>query len=129
LIDWTKVRHFTAGEFVCKCGCGGNAVQPGLIYRLDELRSQYAKPIVITSGYRCPDHNARVSSTGRTGPHTTGLAADIGVSGRDAVALLRLALQAGFTGIGVQQKGVGRFIHLDMIPDSHAAKRPWIWSY
>ena len=128
MTDWGRVKHFRAEEFACKC-CGGNSIQPGLVYRLDELRMAYGKPILITSGYRCPEHNQRVSTTGATGPHTTGLAVDIGVSGREAVTVLRLALDLGFTGIGLQQKGVGRFIHLDMIPDSHAHKRPWCWSY
>ncbi len=129
MIDWHQVRHFQASEFACRCGCGGNAIQPGLVYKLDELREAFGKALVVTSGYRCPDHNERVSTTGRTGPHTTGLAADIAVSGRDAVTVLRLALAAGFGGIGVQQKGGGRFLHLDLIPDSRSHKRPWIWSY
>jgi hypothetical protein len=42
---------------------------------------------------------------------------------------MRLAIAAGFTGLGCQQKGAGRFLHLDLIPDSYAHKRPWIWSY
>jgi uncharacterized protein YcbK (DUF882 family) len=57
------------------------------------------------------------------GMHTTGLAADIGVSGAEAVQVLRLALEAGFKGIGVQQKGNGRFIHVDM------RETPTVWSY
>jgi uncharacterized protein YcbK (DUF882 family) len=99
------------------------------VFKLDELRYMFGKPLTITSGYRCPAHNQSVSTTGATGPHTTGLAADIGISGRDAVVVLRMALQVGFTGIGVQQKGGGRFLHVDLIPDSFGAKRPWIWSY
>jgi uncharacterized protein YcbK (DUF882 family) len=129
MIDWRKVDHFQAGEFACRCGCGLEGIQPALVFKLDELREAYGKPLIITSGYRCQHHNMSVSTTGPTGPHTTGLAADIGVSGRDAVVVLRLALQAGFTGIGVQQKNGGRFLHLDLIPDSFGAKRPWIWSY
>ena len=128
MIDWNQVEHFKAGEFACR-HCDANLIQPGLVFKLDELREAFGKPMTVTSGYRCPEHNQAVSTTGPTGPHTTGLACDIGVSGRDAVVVLRLALQAGFTGIGVQQKGGGRFIHLDLIPDSFSAKRPWIWSY
>lgn len=44
--------------------------------------------------------------------------------------LLDAALQAGFMGIGVNQKGgSGRFIHLDDIEDSPDRPRPTIWSY
>ena len=129
MTDWSSVRYFHQSEFACKCGCGVEGIQPGLVYKIDELRHQFGKPLIITSGYRCPLHNRNVSSTGESGPHTTGLAADVGVSGRDAVAVLKLALGLGFTGIGVQQKGGGRFLHLDLIPDSFAARRPWLWSY
>lgn len=129
MIHWTQVEHFTAGEFACQCGCGDNRIQAGLVFKLDELRTRFGKPLVVTSGYRCPRHNARVSTTGEAGPHTTGLAVDIGVSGRDAVVVLRLALELAFTGIGVQQRGGGRFLHLDLIPNQHGHKRPWIWSY
>jgi hypothetical protein len=51
------------------------------------------------------------------------LAVDLGVQGAEAVAVLRLALGLGFTGIGVQQKGAGRFLHLDL------RREPTIWSY
>ena len=129
MIDWASVRYFKPAEFQCRCGCDQNLIQPGLVYTLDELRHEYGKPLTITSGYRCPAHNSNVSSTGANGPHTTGLACDVGVSGRDAYVVLRMAFKHGFTGIGVQQKGGGRFIHLDLIPDSYAAKRPWVWSY
>ena len=37
--------------------------------------------------------------------------------------VLRLALDANFTGIGIQQKGHGRFVHLDI------REHPAIWSY
>jgi zinc D-Ala-D-Ala carboxypeptidase len=39
---------------------------------------------------------------------------------------LRLAFKLGFTGIGVQQKGSGRFIHLDTM---EGGTRPTVWSY
>lgn len=132
MIDWNQVEHFKPSEFACRgenCCGGSNLIQPGLVFRLDDLREKFGKPLLITSGYRCPIHNARVSTTGANGPHVSGLACDVGVAGRDAIVVLRLALQIGFTGIGVKQHGVGRFLHLDLIPDSIHAKRPWIWSY
>jgi hypothetical protein len=42
---------------------------------------------------------------------------------------MRLALAKGFTGIGVQQKGGGRFIHLDNLPNGPGQPRPTVWSY
>lgn len=96
---------------------------------LDDLRHRYGKPLVVSSGYRCPDHNVKVSSTGRTGPHTTGHAADLLVDRGDAFRLLKIALAMRFTGIGFQQKGVGRFIHLDDLPNLIGQPRPTIWTY
>ena len=94
---------------------------------LQALRTAYGKPITITSGYRSPAHNTLVSATGRTGPHTTGKACDIAVARADAWALLRLICADGrFTGIGINQKGAGRFIHIDMLT---AGPRPTLWSY
>jgi zinc D-Ala-D-Ala carboxypeptidase len=60
------------------------------------------------------------------GAHASGLACDIGVQGEEAHRLLALALEAGFTGIGVQQKGSGRFLHLDTLEGRFT---PTVWSY
>ena len=32
-------------------------------------------------------------------------------------------------GIGVNQKGASRFIHLDDLDQSDSHTRPWVWSY
>lgn len=122
-------KYFKLEEFTCKCGCGGNKIDPVFVQKLDTLRGLYGKPLVVTSGYRCPDHNARVSATGRAGPHTTGHAADLAVARGDAYLLLKEALSLGFTGIGVQQKGGGRFLHLDDLPSAPGQPRPTVWSY
>ncbi|MEO5330361.1 MAG: D-Ala-D-Ala carboxypeptidase family metallohydrolase, partial [Magnetococcus sp. THC-1_WYH] len=52
--------------------------------RLENLRREFNRPMPVSSGYRCPMHNARVSKTGFSGPHTTGQAVDIVISGEDA---------------------------------------------
>lgn len=125
----TGWRHFNIGEFACQCGCGQNLIDHQFVTELDELRHRLGYPLSITSGYRCPDHNAKVSSTGRTGPHTTGRAADIGVDRIRAYEVLQTALLMKFTGIGVQQKGGSRFIHLDNLPNAPGQPRPTCWSY
>ena len=43
---------------------------------LDPLREEYGKPIIVTSGYRCPRLNAIVGST-PSSQHVKGEAADI----------------------------------------------------
>lgn len=101
-------------------------MHPDFLDDLQALRTAFGAAMPVTSGYRCPEHNAKISKTGPTGPHTTGRAVDIGLGGASALVLVKLALEHGFTGLGVNQKGVGRFIHLDKIIDG---PRPNIWSY
>jgi zinc D-Ala-D-Ala carboxypeptidase len=100
--------------------------------QVETLRVMYGKPLRVTSAARCPEYNAKVSSTGRTGPHTTGRAIDFAVSGSDAFKLLALALSMpGFSGIGVQQKGphASRFLHFDDLTNTPGQPRPFIWGY
>lgn len=127
-MNWGAVEFFKPEEFACRC-CGVEKMQPDLVYALDKLRRDFGRPIRISSGYRCPKHNAAVSSTGSAGPHTTGSAADLAVSGRDCYVLLRLALIQRFTGIGVHQRGNSRFLHLDTLHDAPGQPRPWVWTY
>jgi uncharacterized protein YcbK (DUF882 family) len=116
--------HFTSTELACKCGCG-MLPAPDFMAKVQALRDELGFALPVTSAARCPAHNAAVSATGRAGPHTTGRAIDIGVRGDRAVALVKAALNHGFTGIGIAQKGVSRFIHLDDLQEG----RPTIWSY
>lgn len=116
-MDWSKIAHFTEAEFRCKCGCGRADMDQQFVERLDSVREYLERPLIISSGYRCPDHNEAVSSTGRNGPHTTGKAADIKISrGFARTALTTFCLR--FSGIGINQKGPdsGRFIHVDDLP-------------
>ena len=118
-------KYFTRDEFKCKCGKCVNMIQDEFIEQMDSLREKYGKPIFVNSGYRCPSHNNEVSSTGFNGPHTTGRAGDFKIDRGDAVHLLELALAIPyFKGFGVNQKGLGRFLHLDASRDTRT-----IWSY
>lgn len=120
-IQWADYPNFTEAEFRCR-HCGKQEMKPEFLSRLQALRSAYGRPMSITSGYRCPDHPIEKAKP-TPGMHSTGLACDVGVDGKDAFDLLRLAFGLGFSGIGVQQKGTGRFIHLDL------RSAPTIWSY
>jgi uncharacterized protein YcbK (DUF882 family) len=126
--DWVRWPHFTEAEMRCK-GTGRCLMDPAFMDRLEALRQAFAKPMPITSGYRAPEYNVRVSSTGLDGPHTTGRAVDVRVTGADALRLVSLAVAHGFTGIGVSQKGGARFIHLDDLTPGGRHPRPTLWSY
>ena len=127
--QWDRGRwpNFTPREFACR-GTGRLLVAPALLDALEALRARLGRPLAVSSGYRAPEHNRLVSSTGPAGPHTTGLAADIAIDGEAALRLVGHAVALGFTGIGVSQKGAGRFIHLDLL-SGPAFPRPTIWSY
>jgi zinc D-Ala-D-Ala carboxypeptidase len=120
--------HFTAAELACKCGCGMLPAQD-FMDKVEALRVRAGFPFRVTSAARCPEHNAKVSATGRSGPHTTGRAIDIGAQGLHGWLLLKMALEDGFSGIGVNQKGNSRFIHLDDLPNAAGQPRPTTWSY
>jgi zinc D-Ala-D-Ala carboxypeptidase len=111
-------------------GTGAKYMDSTFLQMLDQLREKCGFPLEISSGYRSPEYNAAVSKTGENGPHTTGKAADIKVSGTNAYILLKHAFAMGFTGIGISQKGAhqSRFIHLDIL-GSDQGPRPVVWSY
>lgn len=115
-------KYFTQAEFKCK-HCGKCEMDQAFLDKINKLREEYGQSLVVTSGYRCPEHPAERIKVGKSGMHTTGKAADFAVEGANAQRLLMLALQHGFTGVGVQQKGGGRFIHLD------TRDTPALWSY
>lgn len=74
--------HFKKREFTCKC-CGklpSEGIDPLLIARLECLRTYFKRPIIITSGYRCEKHNARIGGA-RGSLHREGKAADIKIPG------------------------------------------------
>lgn len=125
-MDWSRWPNFSESEFRCS-HTGKCRMHAGFMDRLQQLRTRYGRPMVITSGYRDASHpiEARKASPGA---HATGRAADIAVDRGDAYALLKLALELGFTGIGINQKGSGRFIHLDDLQGGDHL-RPTIWSY
>jgi len=118
--------YFTDAEMACR-HCGRLEMDEAFMERLGRLRAFLRFSMPVSSGFRCPYYNNEVSSTGREGPHTTGKAADILISGAMASILLREAMAFGFTGIGLRQSGPTdkRFIHLDTMP------RPYqtIWTY
>ncbi len=128
MMDWNLSTYFTQYEFKCS-HTGECDMDPEFIRKLNELRTAFGKPMKITSGYRHTTHPIeRKKKT--PGAHTTGQAADIAVSREDAFHLLRIALNTGvFNGIGIQQKGSGRFIHLDTLITTSTRPRPTVWSY
>ncbi len=77
-------RHFAAAEFNCRDGqVVPDDILPNvkqLALELEVLRRFIKRPIVIVSGWRSPQHNARVKGAALS-QHMTGRAADLRVYG------------------------------------------------
>ena len=121
-----ETLNFKHKELTCKCGCGREIEDEVFMYNLQRLREMLGVPMVLSSAYRCPEYNDKVSNTGFGGPHTIA-AVDVLVYGEHAHRLLWMAMACGFTGIGISQKGpwAARFIHIDRLREG----RPWVWTY
>lgn len=122
---WDSLANFSRPEFVCKCGCGRAEMHAAVMQSLQQLRTHVGRPFNITSGYRCPDHDARVSGRGA---HVSGCAVDIQASGDLALAIMENARRFGFDRIGAAQFGphAQRFIHLDQWSGGTS---PAFWTY
>jgi zinc D-Ala-D-Ala carboxypeptidase len=78
-----QIKHFKKDEFRCKhCGqLPAQGIDRRLVLMLEQLRTMIgSKPIVITSGYRCPTHNKATGGAANS-QHMYGKAADILVNG------------------------------------------------
>ena len=83
-------------------------------------------PLSVTSAYRCPSHNASVSSTGESGPHTTGHAIDVAVKDSKHRKLLIDYFATKVTGLGIAKS----FIHIDNLTAAEGFDiRPNAWKY
>lgn len=70
------MKHFSRSEFKCKCGCGFSTVDFELAEVLDDVRERFQRPIIVTSGCRCPEYNKKVNGSDNS-QHQYGKAADI----------------------------------------------------
>ena len=128
-VDWDNSKYFKANEFTCS-HTGTEKMEQDFIDKLNNLREAYGKPMTISSGYRDSTHPVEaMKKDPKGGAHVSGEAADILIERGNAFKLLSLAFLIGFTGIGVNQKGGARFLHLDTLENSPTRPRPTIWSY
>ena len=91
-------KYFSVKELSCPC-CGKANMDTQFVEALDRLREAYGKPLKLSSGYRCPDHNKAVGGA-LSSQHMKGNAVDIPCSDKgERYQLVKLALLQGFTGI------------------------------
>ena len=127
--DGSRWPNFNPEEFQCKSS-GELKMSEALLDFLQAYRNVLGKGVSINSGFRCPDHNNSVSSTGMEGPHTTGLAVDIGTNTQTQYKLIRFAMNYNPQAMGI---GVAKtFTHIDFLTTDNGDKyavRPNVWKY
>jgi zinc D-Ala-D-Ala carboxypeptidase len=107
---WTQYPNFSRSEFLCK-HTGRDGMQHEFMQVLQAIRTEYGRPMRVTSGYRHPTHPVEARKQRSDGEHTRGMCADIAVAdGRERFELVRLALKHGITRIGIARG----FIHLGL---------------
>lgn len=104
--------HFKLKEFQCHC-CGTVKIHPMLLEALERLRELWGNPIVITSGYRCANHNREVGGA-KESRHMKGFAVDVVCIASEQARVSKLAREAGFD--QAISYGVRNFIHLGVWP-------------
>ena len=73
-------KYFKRSEFACRCGCGFDTVDAELLDVLEDMRSQFERPVFINSGCRCQEYNASIGGAINS-QHMYARAADIVVDG------------------------------------------------
>ena len=126
-------ESFSFREFACKCGgrragCAVIRVHRELLESLEDYRD-FAGPVTVLSGYRCPGHNASVGGA-TTSQHVFGAACDV----RPVLKTLTVARRRRFAGIGYQG-ATGLVRHVDRRdvsgtnPTHGTVGRPTTWRY
>ena len=86
-------------------------LHPGFLLRLEKVRAEWNKPLIITSGYRCSAHNAEVGGV-QNSYHKRGLACDISIEAQEQENFRALALAQGFTKVITYPER--KFIHIEL---------------
>jgi uncharacterized protein YcbK (DUF882 family) len=119
------MRYFSIAEFDSPDAPGsGVNMHQDLLELLDEIRAIYGKPIVITSGYRTPEHNASLGkNASKNSSHLKGLAVDIAIeNSNQRYEIIRIAML-----LGIKRIGTGKgFVHID-IDASKPSNVNWVY--
>ena len=114
---WSTIKHFSKNEFKCKCGgkyCNGfyNDISQTLVKCCVQVREYFDAPFNITSGLRCPTHNANEGGVSNS-RHIYGKAVDFYITGKTADEVL--AYVKTLPNIRYCYKINSRCVHMDVV--------------
>jgi len=124
---WTfknEIKSFTFDEMACNnCPyCHGlSDMDEDFMMKLQQLRDACGFPLHVNSGYRCNGKNVDVKG------HLTGEAADLRCDRDRARVVIQKAIEMKFS-VGIQQKGKGRYVHVDSKPRKSGKANLWSYS-
>ncbi len=115
---WEGIKWFKPEEFMCKHLMPGVCEHKGedmmsheFVRRLDFIREEFGKPLIVTSGFRCEKYDR---SIGGKGNHPKGDAGDLLVAkGEDMYLFIDICHRAKIARIMVYKSKP--HIHIDMI--------------
>jgi hypothetical protein len=110
--DLWRWADFSPAEIACR-GTGQLKLHPAALDKLQALRDQLGKPLIVRSAYRSPEHNRAVGGAPRS-KHMDGTAFDIAMSNHDPAAFEAAARAIGFLGFGYYPRS--GFMHIDLGP-------------
>lgn len=116
-----ELKNFTPDEFKCACGCGGD-VKNELKIKVQQLRDLLTqrsggndRPLVITSGFRCPAQNKRDGGVPDS-LHMSGDACDLYTPGMSRAMVDEIAYCAQQVGLGTLKYYSNLFVHVQLYP-------------
>ena len=104
-------ENFKESELMCKGTktLPEKGIDPKLLELLEHIRAHFDAPVKINSGYRSPEHNAKVGGA-KGSYHVKGMAADIVVKGVPAIKVYNYLNTTHYGGVG----RYSRFTHVDV---------------
>lgn len=104
-------NHFTGKEFRCKDGTREYLYSVELLEVLEKIRENFGAPVIINSGYRTPEWNAKVGGA-KNSYHMKGMAADIRIKGVSTSKIAKYADEIMENYGGVIR--YSNFVHVDI---------------
>lgn len=97
-----------------------------LIESLDSLREYYRKPILVSSGYRCPELN-RIVGGSKTSMHLQGYAADLLPYDKNMIDFKKAVIEWSkfnkFDQIIMENAGIKQWVHFGLWNNDHLQRR------